>query len=740
MESQHNLTGQKQKRARSQLSCNTCRVGKLKCSRTRPACDQCEKRGKASLCSYPPPATRSRKDQNVKGRIRHLEQLVQQLAANAQAPGSPSVRNHGGNVPTSDSNDSIERVNADSQFTPPESEGDSIASRGSVNLPSPEDQPAVGFGHLNISRGETSYVGTAHWASILEGISELKRELDGAEDGTDLDEQQGGDGDVEPADIDDVSTIGSLLRSPKRLTRAEILQSLPSRSEVDDLVSTWFCSHDPFKQVIHKDEFEELYRNFWQNPHATPTMWLGQLFVIMSLGCFVRLQKSRDYSSQNAFNARTQADHYFELSAAAIALADYTRPKKDVISTLILYTSGARLRHMALDVWLLLGVVIRLAISIGIHRDGCHYANLTPFECEMRRRIYSILYMSDALTSFHLGLPAMLRAVQSDTKHPHNLLDRDFGPRSTVLPPERPVNEFTPIAYTNAKVRICKVFSDAAELSHSAIPPSYEDVMVVDARLEEARNQIPPTLRAKAYEIGVTDNPDMILCCINLDILYLKTKCVLHRGFMTNTPSRSAQAYSHTECLKSAVQILRHHQTMTAASKPGGRLQHSAWHIESFAKSDYLMSAMIICMELNQQSKANGPDTDHTTDMVASRDDMIKTLEGTKAIWSEAIAEKSRSFHCQASANAHGETAILKETIKACKAMDAMLRLVRIRTEQPRTGQGEFSQVKACGEHITDVCFRCWRSNTEFGTLRNVRIDVLLDKRSGLPERLGISE
>lgn len=681
-------SAQKQKRARSQLSCTPCRVGKLKCCRSKPVCSQCDKRNKASACVYPPPAARSRRDNNVKNRVRHLEQLVQQLAS-GQNTDSPVSREQTGSSASPDGANGVRA--AGFELTPPDSENGYAARRESEKSQSADDHPSLALGQLKINGGETNYVGTSHWTSVLDGISDLKRELE--DDADEIDS----DGESSKGE-DDVSNIGSLLRSPKRLTKMELLQSLPPKSEVDILVSMWFTASDPFKPILHKVQFEKEYRQFWKNPPATSSMWLGLLFAIMCQGSISRSQSIKN-SGQKDSDTRAEVDKYLELSASAIVLADYTKPKPFVIEALLFYAAAWRSRAPAFEMWLLLGVIVRLALRIGIHRDGRHYgSSLTPYMCEMRRRMYSVIYMADVLTSFQLGLPGMLRSIQSDTEPPSNLIDQDFDADSKALPPERPAEEFTPCAYGNAKVRICRVFADAAELSHSTIAPSYSNVMEVDHRLEQARASIPPSLRSKAFDMGVTESPEVILCCINLDILYHKTKCVLHRGFMISTASQSSQAYSQMECLKSAMQILQHYHTMNAASKPGGRLEFAAFHIHSFAKADYLMASMIICVELNQRSKDSTFSTDSDHDVSVPRQEMITTLEKTKAIWDEAIGEHSRVHNLDDPMNGSifHDRPILRETTKACKAISTMLQIVKARSNNMEWKSGLEQGMSSC--------------------------------------------
>lgn len=322
------------------------------------------------------------------------------------------------------------------KLTPPDSgEGFSFGDE-TLTPQSNDDTAKSAIGRLKINGTETNYVGSAHWASILDSISSLKSELEndsdhGADSEPELDEWQHEDG--LGTNSKSISNVGSLLRSPARLDKAQLLAAVPPKHVVDQLVAAWFNSHDPFKSIIHKIQFENEYRQFWEDPSKTPVMWLGLLYAILSLGSLVRLQMSSHLISPLASSNGAEEDRYHELSAAAMVLADYTTPKPFTIECLLLYTGAWRIKAAALDVWLLLGVAIRLALSMGYHREASHYGTLSPYACEMRRRVYGVLYLADALSSFQLGLPAMLRSVQSDTGLPQNLLDHDFGIHTKIM-------------------------------------------------------------------------------------------------------------------------------------------------------------------------------------------------------------------------------------------------------------------------------------------------------------------
>ncbi|KAL9079982.1 MAG: hypothetical protein Q9157_001179 [Trypethelium eluteriae] len=93
--------------------------------------------------------------------------------------------------------------------------------------------------------------------------------------------------------------------------------------------------------------------------------------------------------------------------------------------------------------FVLSGVAIRLARKMGLHRDGTSLG-LSPFETEMRRRLWWHLVHVDFRTADLLGTRASLDLSCGDTKMPLNVDDEDFNPDMVDLPSER--NGITPIS------------------------------------------------------------------------------------------------------------------------------------------------------------------------------------------------------------------------------------------------------------------------------------------------------
>ncbi len=83
------------------------------------------------------------------------------------------------------------------------------------------------------------------------------------------------------------------------------------------------------------------------------------------------------------------------------------------------------------------GLLIRMAHSLGLQRDGTHFENLTPYEIEMRRRVWWALCQLDVRASEDQGTEFTIARGSFDTKLPLNINDADIDPKTTRTPTAR---------------------------------------------------------------------------------------------------------------------------------------------------------------------------------------------------------------------------------------------------------------------------------------------------------------
>ena len=86
--------------------------------------------------------------------------------------------------------------------------------------------------------------------------------------------------------------------------------------------------------------------------------------------------------------------------------------------------------------WSLVGLLVRLAQGMGLHRDGSNF-DLPPLEVEIRRRVWWGIVTLDLRSAQQLGSDLAIRDRSFDTKRPSNINDADITPTDTKAPAPR---------------------------------------------------------------------------------------------------------------------------------------------------------------------------------------------------------------------------------------------------------------------------------------------------------------
>ncbi|KAF2751052.1 hypothetical protein M011DRAFT_492363 [Sporormia fimetaria CBS 119925] len=627
------------KRNRVPLSCAPCRHRKLKCNRSHP-CDNCVKRGDTGSCTYAAPGSRKKSSSSagsnaspddMQSRIDRLEGLVISLMNNGPQGVGPAAAQAAIANSVNGSSDGPRNSVSDGPESIMEEEGEE----------SEVEQVAKSIGVMKMDNNRTMFASEAHWFAILGEISEVKNYFNDHK--KQFEDQYKKYKATQPQEPSPGTAF--LFGAQQPTSEAELRARFPPKSTADLLVTRYFNTYDPGIHIIHGPTFQKQYDRHWGNPNESPIIWLGLVYAMM---CIALQSYSRAGDEPPEYKGKSweMSSVYRNLTAQCLIAADITQPLEHMLETLVLHVFADydRSRDAETGIMVSTGIIVRLAMRMGLHRDSKPYPTISVFRGEMRRRVWAAIRSLDLLFSAQAGLPPITRPRDTNTEIPRNIYDDELYEGMEVLPPSRPETEVTPTLFLINRTRLLYKLGEARELVESLTCTDYEDVLKLDAQAKALHDSISPSLRMRSVDESARDPSTLIMQRFTLELLYLKIVMVLHRKYLV--ASRCHPRYSHSRkvAIEACLAMLQHQATLHRECQPGGRLRCVKWFISSLTTVDFLMAAMMVASDLYhalrsecQGRRASGDAAFWSNDR---HREMLDALETAVVIW-DSLKEHS---------------------------------------------------------------------------------------------------
>lgn len=341
--------------------------------------------------------------------------------------------------------------------------------------------------------------------------------------------------------------------------------------------------------------------------NSAPIMWVGLLYCIMFFAARYQSSfESRGYGSAGELlisRALVQVQEYREKAVQCLHAGSYIKPGQYTVQTLLLYFMTEHHHHTDAQFgnWILMGQITRIAMRLGLHRDPSHTSKVSPFNGEMRRRLWFAIVHIDVTTSSQMGLPRMIRESCYDTQEPLNLLDSDLDEEMTELPQSRPDSVFTPTLYIKSRGKLLSVFAKISDMTTSVKPSSYDEIWELDDELTQARSSIPLGLQLQSPSIYPAEGNSVWFCRLSIDAMFQHARCALHRPYLIPARTNSQYLSSRNACIEAALTLIRHQETLMMETMPGGQYELCRWKVSSFWNHGMLLAVTVLCVDLNRE-------------------------------------------------------------------------------------------------------------------------------------------
>ncbi|OWZ64278.1 hypothetical protein AYX15_03919 [Cryptococcus neoformans] len=550
--------GDKEKSGRQSFSCAECRRLKLKCSREWP-CTSCEKRGCAQIC----PNGEMRTGKGKRLILADTAELHQRISLLEVALSQSHAKNSSTPHPL------LESPYLFSPREPRSCRNNSKSFAGFGNGPEAEDELLQGaFGTLTIGHeGQAKFVGSFAGSEYLREGEGSGDELTGSE--------------TDPGVLGEENACGQnateqrrqALATPPataegRWSRNEEYNSLPSLGLHSFLLAGEEVKHDLDKLRDELPDYDRegraLVRSYWENvnwqyqpvpramfendhilnaydtespPNAHK---LACVFLVMALGSMFDLNRP-------PFHPR--GEQLFMLGRACISVVGIEQASPATVQAMHLmgtYILNDKRGNGGEVFWPILGTAVKIAQSLGLHRDGEHYG-LSQYEVEERRQVWWEIVSYDRLQALCFGRPCSTSYRWSDTKIPEvpELIGDETG-------------------FHRAKYGLMHLMERVIDVQTQVVPVSLTVVSQLDSDLREYKKNLPellmPNVAINDLPLDPNVHPHLVIHRFGIRLQIAQMRLLLNRPLFARALKDSPGDPSHSKFGSSFVVLFENAQ------------------------------------------------------------------------------------------------------------------------------------------------------------------------------------
>lgn len=270
----------------------------------------------------------------------------------------------------------------------------------------------------------------------------------------------------------------------------------------------------------------------------------------------------------------------------ALAKAEFLlTPELVVLQAFILFLVLVRRHDDTRFSWTLTGLAIRMGQSMGLHRDGTSFPGLTPFEIEMRRRLFWALCILDLRSAEDQGTDLTIIDRTFDTELPLNLNDADIWEDMTEAPQAR--QGATDMTFSLIRYEIC-AFARRLYVASSASADSCprDEALSLEERESMVRD-IYQNVEQKYFK-DITGNPLVWTAANIARVIVAKMTLVIYQPMLFGGPNGKGQLSDdiRERIFTAATEIFEYNHQLNSdpRSKQWGWLfqTYTQWHAVAY--------------------------------------------------------------------------------------------------------------------------------------------------------------
>lgn len=400
-------------------------------------------------------------------------------------------------------------------------------------------------------------------------------------------------------------------------TTENLLTRIPPPELAARFVDAYLDTIQKAYEILPLPTFTSELASFWEQPSKVNNSWLAQLFAVLALGC-----QALSYQDPEQTSYALQAPQLLEAAELILRKTPFLfRPNLITIRVLCLMTvakqTGAGLCYESDASWPLTGLLVRLAMGMGLHSESTILRNhKSPVDIDICRLLWTIILYLELRQSMTSGMPLLLSR-------------EDF----TTLPPSKHEKNDN-----NGVIAERGLAKDTAMGMHVLLYHAFEILARV---LKQAQSELMPMRYDQAMHYNkqirrlmehsrVTKSQYPYLQWVTLDILFRRALLILHRRFAHQPCAPTQYSDSYWTSLECSLAMLAHQRELHDSK--------NQWFAGLF-RQDFFTAAITLSLHLTHTGPSLEPPRGFSFISTSKRGAQVivlQTLQSCCEIWNNA--------------------------------------------------------------------------------------------------------
>jgi hypothetical protein len=366
---------------------------------------------------------------------------------------------------------------------------------------------------------------------------------------------------------------------------------LPKRNVCDRLLRVFLAGSESLYRILHIPTFMNQYERWWDGTLQAES-FLPQLLSMLCIGY-------RFYGAEKGLGPDRESIHIPTACSLVKEWLHNLRGKQlmdfgTLQAEVLLLMAQRMINPNNQDSWTQLGLIVRMAMTMGLHRDPSEFPQkISPFWGELRRRVWYTILELDLQMCIQCNMPACIREGDYTCRPPSNVDDDDLTMDMRELPEAKPIDQATDsqiqvfaASTLSVRFRVIEIINGIDSLTDyqpvfdcgNALEKIFEDMRYILLRRQ-------PTDLEEATRQWLTKTI--------LDMHLRRALVALYRPFALSTPEVPQEIL--TSYLRSSVVMLTYMDDLDPNSPNYTQIFHMHHLV---LKQDVLQAAFSVCYYL----------------------------------------------------------------------------------------------------------------------------------------------